>query len=303
MRTFDETLSDKSATSRDTSIQTEHSLSAGYVSCRCTILTRRFFLIAGLIISSALLTTESSSATDRVCVKIYADAKGKILSLTRIARDAACPKGYKQLFNTAQLDTRTDTAIIHKVCNGASVCSCDAGGKATGAGVDCSGNAIQSSLPDNMSSWVATCGAATTPNIKLVCSRQSCRKNSDCSGQSSCDSAGYCTCNSEYPGPQCQGVRLIGGADERTGRVEVFHSGAWGTVCDDNFTETDANVVCRQLGYSSGTAFTVGGGKESISMDEVACTGSEARLQDCSFNGWGLTDCSHAEDVGVSCTP
>ena len=45
-------------------------------------------------------------------------------------------------------------------------------------------------------------------------------------------------------------IRLIGGSNSYEGRVEVCNNNAWGTVCDDFWGTADANVACRQLGYS-----------------------------------------------------
>ena len=101
-------------------------------------------------------------------------------------------------------------------------------------------------------------------------------------------------------------VRLVNGASSYEGRVEVYHNGEWGTVCDDGWDLDDAQVVCAQLGRGRATAALsrayYGQGTGRIWLSSVNCRGTELGIESCSHPGWGIHNCGHAEDAGVRCT-
>uniref|UniRef100_A0A8B9HQH8 Lysyl oxidase homolog n=1 Tax=Astyanax mexicanus TaxID=7994 RepID=A0A8B9HQH8_ASTMX len=89
------------------------------------------------------------------------------------------------------------------------------------------------------------------------------------------------------------------------GRIEVFYKGEWGTICDDDFSLANANVLCRQLGFVSATGWAhsakYGKGSGKIWLDNIQCSGSERSISVCKSRGWGNSDCTHDEDAGVIC--
>ena len=105
-------------------------------------------------------------------------------------------------------------------------------------------------------------------------------------------------------------IRLMGGtksAQHYSGRVEVRRgSGNWGTICDDDFDNREASVICKMFGYPYGiieerTHVYFGAGNGTIFMDDLNCTGNETSVFDCQYSGWGNSNCEHYEDAGVRC--
>ncbi|XP_030847999.1 deleted in malignant brain tumors 1 protein-like isoform X7 [Strongylocentrotus purpuratus] len=100
-------------------------------------------------------------------------------------------------------------------------------------------------------------------------------------------------------------IRLVDGSSSNEGRVEINYNGQWGTVCDDQWDDTDARVVCQILGIGE-TASALGSaafgeGSGDIILDNVQCTGTESNLFSCPSNGPLSHNCVHAEDAGVQC--
>lgn len=98
-------------------------------------------------------------------------------------------------------------------------------------------------------------------------------------------------------------LRLSGAVVPTEGRVEVYHAGAWGTVCDPGFDAAAAEVACRQTGFRGAAAALpgYGGGVGPIWLGELGCAGPEARLVDCAHGAIRAQPCDHLQDAGVRC--
>ncbi|CAJ1087120.1 deleted in malignant brain tumors 1 protein-like [Xyrichtys novacula] len=141
--------------------------------------------------------------------------------------------------------------------------------------------------------------------------------NVQCTGNQSsvfhCEHSEFGEHNCEHDedaGVVCSGadIRLInsGVLGRCSGRVEIYHQGAWGTISDNGWDINDAKLVCRQLGC--GTALSAprfahfGEGTGTIWLGDVACSGRESSLTECKHSGFGQHNYAHYRDAGVVCS-
>ena len=61
--------------------------------------------------------------------------------------------------------------------------------------------------------------------------------------------------------------------------------------------------ICFRPDFATVLGGVFGAGTGPILLDNVGCTGTETRLEQCQHNGWGQYNCDHSEDVGVRCQP
>jgi len=98
-------------------------------------------------------------------------------------------------------------------------------------------------------------------------------------------------------------VELQGGDGVSTGNVFAVNSvGYFGPVCDDNWSDTEADTVCKQLGFEGGTPHAnsyFGSVPSKFAMDNVNCSPSDLRIQDCYYTT--SENCGSTEGAGVSC--
>lgn len=118
--------------------------------------------------------------------------------------------------------------------------------------------------------------------------------------------------------------RLVGGSIEQEGRVEVCYNGVWGAICDSNWGQIDAYIVCRQMGYNGAVgkyfdacsiiifmfSFSAptaqvnsyyGDGIYPIVWGVVQCKGWEQNLADCPRRNYLDFYCLRRDTAGVLC--
>ncbi|XP_033986677.1 scavenger receptor cysteine-rich type 1 protein M130-like [Trematomus bernacchii] len=105
-------------------------------------------------------------------------------------------------------------------------------------------------------------------------------------------------------------VRLVNGTSLCSGRLEVNsdHSNqsnpSWSSVCEADFDQQDAQVVCRQLGCGAPSVLQgalYGEGEAPMWTKEFQCGGHESALLDCSSASERNT-CSPGRAVGLTCS-
>ncbi|CAI8023569.1 Neurotrypsin, partial [Geodia barretti] len=99
-------------------------------------------------------------------------------------------------------------------------------------------------------------------------------------------------------------LRLVGGATESEGRLEVCFGKRWGTIDGHGWTHTDTQVACRQFGHSTEDVSYTKHQRTRVSiflptfMTLVGCYGSEDKLTDCSYHE---SSSSTSMDISISC--
>ncbi|KAM6942400.1 scavenger receptor cysteine-rich type 1 protein M130-like [Lycodopsis pacificus] len=112
-------------------------------------------------------------------------------------------------------------------------------------------------------------------------------------------------------------VRLVDGTSLCSGRLEVKSDQSnqsdqsdqsnqrWSSVCEDDFDQQDAEVVCRELGCGapSGLQGALYGEVEApMWTKEFQCGGRESALLDCRSSGSDRNTCSPGKAVGLTCS-
>ncbi|XP_069121916.1 neurotrypsin-like isoform X2 [Argopecten irradians] len=99
-------------------------------------------------------------------------------------------------------------------------------------------------------------------------------------------------------------LRLVGGDDQYEGRVEIYNDGEWQSACNEYWSDDDAIVACRQMGFKGGSWENDEYGNRVFWMTDFNCDGTETSLERCTSEPITSTRCRHTDDyVYLTCMP
>ena len=85
----------------------------------------------------------------------------------------------------------------------------------------------------------------------------------------------------------------------------MYYNDTWVWVCDDQWNKQDADVVCRELGYTGSSTFYtstyIDDSKGAKWLNNPRCAGNENSLFSCTHDGLGPESCLNNEITGVRC--
>ena len=88
------------------------------------------------------------------------------------------------------------------------------------------------------------------------------------------------------------------------GKVKIFEKGEWGTICAKDWTKDNADVTCKDLGFSSGAIenlTTNSTGNETAVSKVYRCTGEEDYMIECPRSKKIKSTCASNEVASVRC--
>ncbi|XP_067433397.1 scavenger receptor cysteine-rich type 1 protein M130-like isoform X4 [Thunnus thynnus] len=154
------------------------------------------------------------------------------------------------------------------------------------------------------------CGSAVSTGSKEEPSRRSVWWfRSDCfhSGSALRD----CAVSSPFPSSSIvevtcsDSVRLVNGTSLCSGRLEVKSEQSWSSMCEADFDQQDAEVVCRELGCGAPSVLQgalYGEVEAPMWTKEFQCGGHESALLDCGRSDSARSTCSPDKAVGLTCS-
>ena len=102
-----------------------------------------------------------------------------------------------------------------------------------------------------------------------------------------------------------ESVRLENGPSLCSGIVEVKRNQSWGSVCEGDFDQQDAEVVCRELGCGAPSVLQ-GVLYEEVDTpmwsEEFQCEGNESVLLDCGTSDSTRNTSSSDMTVDLTCS-